>query len=111
MRSYTDNVVAVCVVNLIKCGVLFMTAYIYARPENQPLSTLGDALATFLKNNDQSTQPLRSKQAATVHFAGENSQTRHKQRYHRAATFKRWTWLLVPSVHAIPYASRRLDFS
>ena len=54
----TNHVPVVCLFNYLKCLCIIYTTVRYSRRSDPPISILGDALASFLKHPDNSTQGL-----------------------------------------------------
>lgn len=94
----TSIMIFVCVLNLIKCLLICVTAY-HTR-KSELLVTAGDAVVSFLQNPDPQTQGMstRSKQEFQqgVNWNSEpRSWKSQKQRWYRAASLRRWVTALI----------------
>ncbi|KAF4629268.1 hypothetical protein G7Y89_g8882 [Cudoniella acicularis] len=83
--------IAVCIANLLKVLGIAWTTVLYSRRDMQPLSTLGDALASFLHKNDSFTRPQSKSEFAQAKASG-----RTRVRLYQTLSRYRWLWLFGP---------------
>jgi hypothetical protein len=113
-----EIMIAVCVINLVKTLVIFATWFLYVyqwkkqtAPQQEVLYTLGDAISSFMKNEDPTTQNmcLATKDDFVIkrtwkgHLVREQPSLSEESRpweyretyWWRAASVQRWFWLIV----------------
>lgn len=94
----------VCIANLVKCACIFHTTTLYATtdPEHAPLSTLGDAAVSFLRDPDISTQGMSLADRASIETLWANKRpnkwTPHKERWYAVSSKATWLGTLAAYV-------------
>jgi hypothetical protein len=93
----------VCIANLLKVLIIFYTAVEFWKGREQPLSTVGDAIASFLQRSDDTTLSMclatkdqLPKSQREVGKASPQRWSLKTVRLWKAATGFRWAWTLVP---------------
>ncbi|KAF2675503.1 hypothetical protein BT63DRAFT_475106 [Microthyrium microscopicum] len=99
VRFSPQIMIAVCVANFCKCTVILYTAMRYAKVQGkrEPITVLGDALASFLTDVDDETKSLSLLDKKTIQSTRSvwSSQafrpwSARPKLYFRAASFRRW---------------------